>query len=279
MSEPHLPETPELGEIDLSSSESWRPQYGALTGRAKVALALRCAKRVEPLRRLCDLLPDAFSAGLEVEPRRWLGGITASGVAGHAAWVAGVADDLESTVPPPPTALAWAVTGAEQAAAKTAGARTPDGAALAVVVRAAVAADIVKLGSLNLGRPGEPGEPIRWNDPRLGPLWPDGPPDWYVRAEQACRDLEDQLRNLPNPNEEPLHPIIIAQLEDHAWLDQLWSDGELDDYRGEFVIAAERTIFAHGRNLLKTRQRAEKKAQKQGIPPERLTDYFVPGLE
>src|SRR5437588_8008761 len=32
-------------------------------------------------------------------------------------------------------------------------------------------ADIAKLLSLNLGKPGEPGEPIRWNDPRLGPLW------------------------------------------------------------------------------------------------------------
>ncbi len=72
-------------------------------------------------------------------------------------------------------------------------------------------------------------------------------------------------------------PLLLAQLEDWPWLDQLRGAGELDQYRGQFVFAAERQIFGHGRDLVNVRPLAEEKARAKGIPPERLINYFMPG--
>jgi hypothetical protein len=75
----------------------------------------------------------------------------------------------------------------------------------------------------------------------------------------------------------PADPLLEAQLEDWAWLDQLRDEGKLDQYRGEFVLAAARQIFGHGRDLVNVRPPAEEKARAAGVPPERLIDYFMPG--
>ena len=70
--------------------------------------------------------------------------------------------------------------------------------------------------------------------------------------------------------------MLVDQLEDRAWLDQMRGEGKLEKYRGEYVFAAEKQIFSHGRNLGKVEAQAEKKAKAKGIDPERLVIYFLP---
>jgi hypothetical protein len=72
-------------------------------------------------------------------------------------------------------------------------------------------------------------------------------------------------------------PDIIAQVEQFAWLDQLRTEGMLNQYRGEYIIAGARQIFAHGPSLFDARREAEPKAAAAGVPPEQLADYFMPG--
>jgi hypothetical protein len=64
---------------------------------------------------------------------------------------------------------------------------------------------------------------------------------------------------------------------DWLWLDGLRNEGKLEQYRGEYVFAAAQQIFGHGRNLIELRPVAEAKAREQGIPPERIIDYYIPG--
>jgi hypothetical protein len=111
----------------------------------------------------------------------------------------------------------------------------------------------------------------------------DGQVVWVTPAEIFARyGLDENGRPLENedvddPNAPPPDPYLVAQLEDWAWLDQLRGEGKLDQYRGEFVLAAEKQIFGHGRDLVHVRPPAEEKARAKGIPPERLLDYFMPG--
>jgi hypothetical protein len=137
--------------------------------------------------------------------------------------------------------------------------------------------DLQKLLSLNIGKPGEPGEPILWNDPRLGPLWPAEPPEWYVRVEQACQELEEQLGQLRDPKTQPDDVELHPQIEEWRKLEAMYSEGKLDEYRGEFVIWGNGEIFAHGRKLLSVRLQAEKLAEVKGISRDQLIDYFVAG--
>ena len=85
------------------------------------------------------------------------------------------------------------------------------------------------------------------------------------------------MSNLSEMNA-PLPDLLLeAQIEDRAWLDQLRGNGKLDKYRGQYVIAAAKQIFSHGRNLAKVLPQAEKKAQAKGIPSTQLVLYFMPG--
>jgi hypothetical protein len=143
----------------------------------------------------------------------------------------------------------------------------------------AATADLHKLRALNLGAHGEPGQPIRWNDPRLGPLWPNGEPKWYSEAVQACRDLEERIRTAPDPNAPPPDPALEELFEVRKWLSQLESEGKLDKYRGKYIIAVEKQILASGRDLVRVHPKAEKVAKAKGISLERLVLHFVPGLE
>lgn len=88
---------------------------------------------------------------------------------------------------------------------------------------------------------------------------------------------EERENDVDEPKALPPDPLLVAQLEDWAWLDQLRGEGKLDQYRGEYVFAAERQIFGHGRNLVRMRPRVEKKAHALGIQPERIINYFIPG--
>jgi hypothetical protein len=141
----------------------------------------------------------------------------------------------------------------------------------------AAATDLKIILNLNLGKPGDLGEPIRWDDPRLGPLWPDGVSESSVKVERECRDLEEKLNQLSSPSgtqdDVELHP----QIGEWRRLEAMYTEGRLDEYRGEFVIWANGEIFAHGRKLLSVRLQAEKLAEAKGISPDHLINYFVAG--
>jgi hypothetical protein len=102
---------------------------------------------------------------------------------------------------------------------------------------------------------------------------------WVTPAEIFARYGLD-VNGRPKPKEEPVpppDPLLEAQIPDLFALDQMYTDGKLDQYRGEFVFYANGTIFGHGRSLVEHRPKAEAAAAAAGIPPERLLDYFVLG--
>jgi hypothetical protein len=112
--------------------------------------------------------------------------------------------------------------------------------------------------------------------------WRDGKVVWLTPAEIfAGYGLDENGR--ARSNEEPgsktlaiTDPDVLAPLEQFAWLDRLQCAGQLNRYRGEYLIAGAGQIFAHGPSLLDARREAEPKAAAAGIPPERLAGYFVP---
>jgi hypothetical protein len=267
----------DLAEMHLSRrSAFFSLELEELPNRAIIAFALRCARRGEPLVRLQPLIADAYSSGLDVgEVTEYLAWGEAAEA--HVYRYINVANGIN--------AVGWAAADAAYPVAPSPGDAAPlpvaasaaASAAADEAIYTAANADLKKLLDLKLGKPGEHGEPIRWNDPRLGPLWPKGEPEWYVKAQQKCRELEEQLRNLPDPNAPPDDPLFIAQWEAWRKLDVMRDEGKLNEYRGEYVIWSNGTIFAHGRNLLKVRLQAEELAGAKGINPDQLLDYFVPG--
>jgi hypothetical protein len=256
MPEPVTSEIPESVTFDPSDREAWRVRLRQLTLRALATFTTRCAKRLEPLVRLGQLKVDAYSVGIDIDASLKHGWKAVANAASAATVSVATTYNAVSNNAALAAAAAYSAIAGNTAAADT---------------------DLQKLLDLNLGKPGEPGEPIRWNDPRLGPLWPDGEPEWYTAAERACRELEDELRNLPEPSAGPSDPVLEAQFEEWRKLDVLYNEGKLNKYRGEYVIWADGEIFAHGRHLLNVRLQAEELAGAKGITPNQLIDYFVPG--
>jgi hypothetical protein len=275
MSEPREPETREAPPFDPRDPQAWRTQLHLLPLRATVAFAVRCAKRVQPLVRLARLKAEAYCAGLDLRNFQWsdarsvvaAAADTASAVAAEAA--ASAAAHLRDAALVAAADAAHAARESAASAAASAFDSIPDATEALL--------DLMRLLRLKLGGPNEPGEPIRWNDPRLGPLWADGPPEWHVKAGQACRELEEQLRTLPNPNAPPDDPALLAQAAEYLKAEQWYCEGKFNAYRGEYVFFSDGVIYGHGRNLADLRPLAEEKAAAVGIPPERLVDYFVPG--
>jgi hypothetical protein len=117
------------------------------------------------------------------------------------------------------------------------------------------------------------------------PEWRNGQLVSAAPAEILARfGLDENGRPNAEPREEPpvqddilSDPAVLAQIEQFAWLDQLQCAGQLNQYRGEFLIAGARQIFAHGSNLAEARREAEPKATAAGVPLEQLACYFVPG--
>ena len=255
MAEPDTLEPPTALPFDPTTPKEWERRLRELPLRATVAFAVRCAKRVEPHARLGQLRADAYSAGIDTA-RLPCGNIASAYTANAAAANADASAD-----------------NSYRAASQGAG------YAAAVDARTAIAAvaDLKRLLELNLGKTGEPGEPIRWNDPRLGPLWPHGEPQWYTQAIQAFSELEERLRGLPLPNSPPDPPALLAQMQEWAKAEQFDNEGKFNEYRGEYVFFSNGIIFGHGRNLADLRPLAEEKAAAAGVPPERVVNYFVPG--
>jgi hypothetical protein len=183
--------------------------------RAIVALAVRCARRVEPLTaRLGEQSKEIFDSAIATA-QTFAAGVSlemntvdeAARAAARAADVVLHRSDLESIVragAANAARAAWAAAETARAAsaytrargdgagteadfeAKVASqtAEAADDAATAaggVDAARAARADLSRLLGLNLGGPGELGRPIdaSENGP-LGALWPDGAPDWYL---------------------------------------------------------------------------------------------------
>ena len=252
MSEPQPPQTV---PFDPTQPQGWADRLRELPHRATVAFAIRCARRVEPHPRLGQLRAEAFAGGIE---------LPAAPVWGNQA------------------AACTACTAAHADAAPESGRKAAAHAAsFAALVDPATAeaalADLVRLRTLDLGNPDEPGRPVRWNDPRLGPLWPAGEPAWFTEAVRLCRELDDRLRSLPAPDAPPDDPIFVAQVEQWVKAQQLHNEGKFDAYRGEYVIFWNGTVFGHSRDLCQVLVEAEEAAARRGLTPDQLIHYFVPG--
>ena len=225
------------------------------------------------LQRFNELASDAFSGGLDIPEDESCAADSLASAAlplmpptppsCRSAAYAADADNAAGTAHI--GGAAGAASGAASYAADAAG-ETADRAA-AIDIGTADTSDLMKLLSLNLGKPGTLGEPIRWNDSRLGPLWPDGPPEWHVKAEKMCRELEEQLRDLPDPSQPPLSPEMKArEFDAFEQLDKQYTSGSLAKYAGGYVISDGETVFAHGRNL----QKAQRAGDQEGCGPEHL---------
>lgn len=242
--------------------------------RASVAVAVRCEKRIAPLKRVQPLIAEATSAGVGSAQLKPLlryavrpvtaAGDTASAASSSAAHAASAANPIHDTID--------AIIASADACSEADLGPLP-------AVRAAVA-DIATVRALGLGAPGELGLPVRWDDPRLGPLWPNGEPEWYTEVVAACADLEAQLRRVPDTSAPPTAADAPdATCADREWLDQLKGAGKLVEYRGQYVIAAEKSILAHGRRLADVRSEAERTARAKNIPVDRFVLSFVPGRD
>jgi hypothetical protein len=95
--------------------------------------------------------------------------------------------------------------------------------------------------------------------------------------DEDGRPVKDD--DVDDPNAPPPDAMMEAQKEDWFALDQMYTDGKLDQYRGEFVFYANGTMFGHGRSLVDHSGPAEAKALAAGVAPERLVYYFVPSGE
>jgi hypothetical protein len=173
-------------------SESIEDRLKALPLRAIVAFAARCARRVQPL---TSSLPehgrDAVERAIQVA-EGFACGDDLTGAAARAADVAAdawadadaadAAADAARAAANAARAAAWAADADAATAARAADAADAAAdAARAAADAAADALDLNRLIALNLGRPGTRGSPI---DPSeagpLGPLWPNGAPDWSL---------------------------------------------------------------------------------------------------
>jgi hypothetical protein len=118
--------------------------------------------------------------------------------------------------------------------------------------------------------------------------WRDGKIVDVTPAEIFARyGLDENGRPKPEPKEAPPvqdeHIItdsdLIAQVRERERLDQLLSEGKLNQYFGQYLIAGAGQIFARGDDLVELRREAEPKATAAGISPEQLIAYYVAGPE
>jgi hypothetical protein len=111
-----------------------------------------------------------------------------------------------------------------------------------------------------------------WDDPRLGPLWPDGPVEWASALEQQLREWKQKLANRPNPFAPPISEETRKQFADHQAINELATQGAFDGFRGEYVVVFDGKLVGHGPDLKVVRQEA---AEKCGVPLSRLAYRFI----
>ena len=171
------------------ATEDMRERLAQLPHHAAVAFAARCARRVQPL---THALPqqgrDAIDRASESAEAFAKG--TADAAADDAASRADASRaDAEAAVAAKAAGAAragaeaaWA-DAADVARADAAGAAAAWAAAAALVAGAAAASDLDRLIALKRGEPDTLGAPIDQSEAGpLGPLWPQGMPEWYTQA-------------------------------------------------------------------------------------------------
>ena len=166
------------GAANPTDFERIKKAVERLPFRAQVVFASRCARRVKPLARLWGLLGDAYSAGLRVAPppgKAWCA-IESLATVGFAAMNA--IDDFQGTsLDAASDACEFAVNALDEASKPA--------------IHAAALSDLKSLQRMKLGKKGTDGKPITWFDPRLGPLWPEGIPEWNSSASNKWDWIEE----------------------------------------------------------------------------------------
>jgi hypothetical protein len=175
------------------ATEDIRERLAQLPHHAVVAFAARCARRVQPL---THVLPqqgrDVIDRALASAEAFAKGAAAARAADARAdaravdAWVAARADARADAAD---VAAAWAAWDTNAAAAAAWAAHAANWAD----ARAAAASDLDRLIALNPGEPDALGAPI---DPSeagpLGPLWPQGVPEWYTEAATGTVTPHDE---------------------------------------------------------------------------------------
>ena len=175
------------------ATEDIRERLAKLPHHAVVAFAARCARRVQPLTHILpqrdrDTIDralasaEAFAKGADAA-RADAARADARAADARAA-AARAADAWTAARAAAAAAADAAAAAADDWAAHTAAAAAwADAAAARADARAAAASDLDRLIALNPGAPDALGAPI---DPSeagpLGPLWPQGVPEWYTEA-------------------------------------------------------------------------------------------------
>ena len=113
---------------------------------------------------------------------------------------------------------------------------------------------------------------IGWDDPRLGPLWPDGVPEWHKKAEQELRELKEKLANRPDPFAPPIPEETRRQLADLRKINELAEQGAFKDLHREYVLVYDGQLVGHGPDLAEARQLA---AEKCGVPLSQLVYRYI----
>lgn len=172
MPEP-LPLPADESEIELySDREVLRMALKPLDRPMLVALVLRAAKRVGVFVALRVATTEAIAAGLSGASQESL--YTFADTVSHYASSSAL-ESMDAA-----DEASWAADFAANAP------RFTDGA-----VWKAVSIDLWRLYQLTTLRNSPP--LTGWDDARLGPLWPDGVPEWHLKAEQDLRELQAKL--------------------------------------------------------------------------------------
>lgn len=187
-------------------------ELSKLPARATAAFAARCARRVRPLFgshlpggeaiEHAIVVAEQIASGVTVKDDDAKAAAKAAAWAAHAASNAAAAADCPSTAVSAAQAAAYAAV--EAADCSPAGAAESADAAVAYVSYAdesagfspesdterAMVEDLRRLAALRLGEPQTLGREIDTTPTgALGPLWPDGEPEWFRRACTAAEAM------------------------------------------------------------------------------------------